>query len=435
MNTPLRLKLKNSIQSAIAPLLLTALVATTVDAQDAAPAAAQPAPAPAEASAPPALPPLPEPMNVPKPGPDTGAPYAPQPILPGGVVVTLFPSGSHYLNMTRVHEPEQYGMDRAVPGRISSIVNIHNPSIEVHTVDGQLNTGAAVILAAGGGHNTLNVGSESADFVPFFFNYGVTTIILRNRLRTSGYDPKTDEVYDALQAIKLVRAHAADWHIDPNKIGIMGFSAGAELATAAAVEFADFDQKNDASDNPLAKISSRPDFVGVIYPGPSPYSTANPPPIPRNVPPSFIACAGSGDEQHAMWATDYFTAMLAAHVPNVEIHIYAEGHHPGDKVGPDEPPSTGGLTDRGFIPYGTWQNRFIEWFQNLGFLGKPGVETKAAKDVAAYVSQPPPRGGRGAGGRGRRGGGAGTAAASGAASTAPASSSAAAPQASTPANP
>jgi hypothetical protein len=136
-----------------------------------------------------------------------------------------------------------------------------------------------------------------------------------------------------------------------------------------------------------------------------------------------------------MWATDYFTAMLAAHVPNVEIHIYAEGHHPGDKVGPDEPPSTGGLTDRGFIPYGTWQNRFIEWFQNLGFLGKPGVETKAAKDVAAYVSQPPPRGGRGAGGRGRRGGGAGTAAASGAASTAPASSSAAAPQASTPANP
>jgi endo-1,4-beta-xylanase len=186
------------------------------------------------------------------------------------------------------------------------------------------------------------------------------------------------------------------------------------------VEFADFDQKNDAPDNPLAKISSRPDFVGVIYPGPSPYSAANPPPIPRNVPPSFIACAGSGDEQHAMWATDYFTAMLAAHVPNVEIHIYAEGHHPGDRVGPDEPPSTGGLTDRGFIPYGTWQNRFIDWFQNLGFLGKPGVETKAAKDIAAYVAQPSQRGGggRGAGGRGGRRGGAGAASAS-AASAAP----------------
>ncbi len=392
------------------PLLLTALWGVAAHAQSAAPAAA----ATPSATETPALPPLPAPMNVPAPGPDTGAPYAPLALLPGGVVIPLFPPDSPYLNKDRVHEAEQYSLDRSAPGRVSSIVNIHNPSIEVHTVDTPLNTGAAVILAAGGGHNTLNVGSESDDFVPFFFNYGVTTIILRNRLRTSGYNPKTDEVYDALQAIKLVRAHAKDWRIDPNKIGIMGFSAGAELATAAAVEFPEFDQKNDTPDNPLAKISSRPDFVGVIYPGPSPYSQPNPPAIPRNVPPSFVACAGSGDAQHAMWATDYFTAMLAAHVPNVEIHIYAQGHHPGDRVGPDEPPSTGGLTDRGFIPYGTWQNRFIEWFQNLGFLGKPGVETKAAKDIAAYMAQPPPRagGGRGAGGGGGRRGGAGAGAAS-----------------------
>ena len=74
-----------------------------------------------------------------------------------------------------------------MPGRISSIVNIHNPSIEVHPVDRSLNTGAAVILVAGGGHNTLNVGTEGADFVPYFFNYGVNTIILRNRLRKDGY--------------------------------------------------------------------------------------------------------------------------------------------------------------------------------------------------------------------------------------------------------
>ena len=417
MQTSLRLNCKSRIQLAFAPLLLALLVAAPLAAQDAPSAAA------------PALPPLPAPMNIPAPGPDTGAPYAPQPILPGGVVVTLFPPGSHYLNAEHVHEPEVYSMDRNVPGRISSIVNIHNPSIEVHTVDSNHSTGAAVILAAGGGHNTLNVGGESADFVPFFFNYGVTTIILRNRLhsnqngRSIGYDPKTDEVYDALQAIKLVRAHAADWRIDPNKIGIMGFSAGAELATAAAVRFADFDKTNDTPDNPLAKISSRPDFVGVIYPGPSPYSQANPPPIPRDVPPSFIACAGSGDAQHAMWATDYFVAMLAAHVPNVEIHIYAQGHHPGDQVRSDEPPSTGGLTDRGFIPYGTWQNRFIDWFQNLGFLGKPGVETKAAKDITIYTAQPAPRGGggRGTGGRGTGGrrGGAGTAAASGGATATP----------------
>ena len=77
-------------------------------------------------------------------------------------------------------------MSTGVPGRINSIVNIHNPSIEVHKASGAMNTGAAVIVVAGGGHRTLNVGSEGADFVPFFYNYGVNTIILRNRLRNDG---------------------------------------------------------------------------------------------------------------------------------------------------------------------------------------------------------------------------------------------------------
>ena len=118
------------------------------------------------------LPPLPAPMSIPKPGPATDAPYAPQPILPGGVVVPLYSPGSPFLKAEKVREAEVYNMSQAVPGRISSIVNIHNPSIEVHVVERGLNTGAAVILAAGGGHNTLNVGGESAGFVPFFYNYG-----------------------------------------------------------------------------------------------------------------------------------------------------------------------------------------------------------------------------------------------------------------------
>src|SRR5205085_3748280 len=206
--------------------------------------------------------------------------------------------------------------------------NIHNPSIEVHTVDGGVNTGAAVILAAGGGHNTLNVGGEGADFVPFFYNYGVNTIILRNRLRRDGYNPKTDEVYDAQQAIRLVRAHAKDFRIDPNKIGIMGFSAGAELAMPAAIFFDDFDKANADPTDPLAGISSRPDFVGVIYPGPSPFTRGATPPIPKNVPPSFIMCAGSGDKGHAVWADEYFAAMLAVSAPNLEMHIYGTGITP-----------------------------------------------------------------------------------------------------------
>lgn len=334
------------------------------------------------------LPPVPAPLGVPHPGPQTDAPYAPHPIVPGGIVIALYPPGSPYLNMKRVNEPEQYNMSRAVPGRISNIVNIHNPSIEVHLVESGINTGAAVILAPGGGHRTLNVGSEGADFVPFFYNYGVNTIILRNRLRRDGYNPLTDETYDAQQAVRLVRAHAKEWRIDPNKIGIMGFSAGAELASAAAVLYDDFDKKNNGPGDPLAGISSRPDFVGLIYPGPSPFAKGRTaPPIPRNVPPTFLACAGSDDKVHAVWADEYFRAMLDLGVPNLEMHIYAQGRHPGDPLRSGGQMS-GGLTDRNGTPYGTWQFRFIDWFRDLGFLQKPGVETKAAKDTAYYLSQP-----------------------------------------------
>ncbi|MEO7699936.1 MAG: alpha/beta hydrolase fold domain-containing protein [Opitutus sp.] len=334
-----------------------------------------------------ALPPLPAPLGVPAPGPVTDGPYAPQPILPGGVVIPLFPSDSPYLTKEKIKEAEVYKM--GAPGQIAYIVNIHNPSIEFHPGNGSLNTGVAVILAAGGGHRTLNVGGEGADFVHFFANHGVNTVILRNRLRSDGYEPKTDGVYDAQQAIKLVRAHAKDWKLDPNKIGIMGFSAGAELAAAATLQYAEFDQKNDVPENPLAKVSSRPDFAGIIYPGPSPFARGGKPTIPRDAPPAFITSAGWGDWIHAVWATEYFTALLNDVVPNVEMHIYARGHHPGDKVGPDEPPSSGGLTNRGFIAYGTWPNRFIDWFRDLGFLGKPGVETQAAKDVAANLNRVP----------------------------------------------
>lgn len=331
---------------------------------------------------------LPAPLGIPKPGPTNEAPYAPQPILPGGVVVPLYPPGSPFLKADRVREAEQYNLSKSVPGRINSIVNIHNPSIEVHTVEGGLNTGAAVILAAGGGHNTLNVGTEAADFVPYFYNFGVNTVILRNRLRRDGYEPKTDAVNDALQAIRLVRAHAKEWNLDPNKIGIMGFSAGAELAAPAAVFFEGFDKTNSTPDDPLAGITSRPDFVGIVYPGPTPFARGGNPPIPQNIPPAFLICAGAGDRVHALWANEYFTAMLKAGVPNVELHIYGNGRHPGDPL-PDGSRMTGGLTYRNGIPFGTWQDRYMDWFRDLGFLQKPGIETKAAQDVKAFAKQPP----------------------------------------------
>jgi endo-1,4-beta-xylanase len=330
-----------------------------------------------------------EPLGVPAPGRATDRPYAPQPILQGGIIVPLYPEGSKSLNQEKAPEPEKYNMTGGVPGRIASIVNIHNPSIELHTVPASLNTGSVMILVPGGGHRTLNVGSEGADFVPFFYNYGVNTVILRNRLRSDGYEPFVDGVNDALQSVRVVRAHAKEWGIDPNRIGIMGFSAGAELSSSAAVSYVDFDRDNGGAGDPYAGVSSRPDFVGIIYPGPTPFSPRRTAPeIPKDVPPAFLATPGSGDRIHAIWATEYFTAMLTKGVPNLEMHVYGNGSHPGTEL-PDGSRMSGGLTDRGGIPLGTWQYRLIDWMRDLGFFAKPGVETKAAKDVAEFVRNPP----------------------------------------------
>lgn len=318
----------------------------------------------------------PAPQGVPKPGSVVkGRPYAPQTILPGGIVMPLFASGSPYLNAKRVHEAEVYIMDPAVPGRITSIVNIHNPSIEVHLASPSNNTGAAIILVAGGGHNTLNVATGAADLVPYFFTYGITTIIIRSRLKRDGYDPKTDEVYDLQQAIRMVRDHATEWRLDPKKIGTLGFSAGAELTMAAAIEYDDFDRKN--AGDALSKVSSRPDFVGAIYPGPSLFTKGGKPAIPRDTPPSFLATAGVGDKVHAVWADEYFSAMLNAGIPNLEMHVYAIGVHGN------------GLNYRDGTAFGTWQDRFIDWVRDLGFLQKPGVPTLAARDVEAFAKQTP----------------------------------------------
>ena len=302
-------------------------------------------------------------------------PFIPEPIVTGGKVLSLYPADSPHLKRERIHEPEQYNTSLKSPSeKTVNVINIHNPSIEVHLAgDEQRNTGTAVIIAPGGGHKILWVGPEGADFVPFFEKHGVSTIILRNRLRIDGYEPTTDAVNDAFQAIRLVRSHAAEWKLDPAKIGIMGFSAGAELSAPTALFFDRFEQENAEPADPLAKVSARPDFVGVIYPGPTPFTRDSATPIPRNAPPSFIASAGPGDRVHALWATDYFTAMLKARVPNLEMHIYGNGGHGG------------GLTSRGGIPFGTWTDRFIDWFKDLGFLESPGTPTKAAADVEAFA--------------------------------------------------
>jgi len=316
----------------------------------------------------------PEPQMVPAPAEASDAAYSPQALLPGGVVVPLYSPDSGFLQADRIHEAEEYRMANGVPGRVNQIVNIHNPSIEFHPANLGQNTGATIILVPGGGHKTLNVAGAGTDFVPYFFNYGVNTVILRYRLRSDGYNAEIDAVNDTMQAIRLVRAHAKDWKLDPRKIGVIGFSAGGEPSGAAGIGYERFDAENAGAGDGLGGISARPDFVGLIFTGPTPLSRDPELTFPREVPPVFMAGASYGEDRHTQWALDYYLPMLRAKVPNIEVHFYGNGGHGG------------GLQDRSGIPWGTWQDRFIDWFRDLGFLDKRGVPTKAALDIEAHAS-------------------------------------------------
>ena len=246
-----------------------------------------------------------------------------------------------------------------------------------------------MILVAGGGHNTLNVGSESADFVPFFYNYGVNTVILRNRLRRDGYNAQTDAVNDAHAGRSaLVRAYAKEWSIDPNKIGIMGFSAGAELAAPAAVLFEDFDKKNSGTGDPLAGISSRPDFVGHHLSGPDAVRAQS-----HGAADSARCAAGLHHlrrlgRPRSRGLGDGVLQRDAGGGRAEHRDAHLRQRPASRRSAARRQPHDGGLTDRNGMPFGTWQYRFIDWFRDLGFLQKPGVETKAARDVAAFVKPP-----------------------------------------------
>ena len=307
---------------------------------------------------------------IPQPAEVTDGPYQPQALLPGGIVIPIYPPESPYLNKDRLHEAEVYNMHPEIPGRVQTMVNVHNPSIEVHLANKGSNTGAAVILLAGGGHKRLWVGIESADLVPHFYKYGVNTFILRYRLRSDGYNAEVDPVNDTLQAVRLVRSLAKDLNLDPNKIGLMGFSAGGEPSANAVLRYKEFDAANNSPNDPLSGISSRPDFVSLIYTGPSLITKApDSVTIPADAPPAFICTASYGGARHTTWSFDYYMALLKNEVPNIEIHAFGNGGHGG------------GISDRGGIPFGAWPDRFTDWFRDLGFLSKQGIPTKAAQDI------------------------------------------------------
>jgi len=215
----------------------------------------------------------------------------PKPLIAGHKVVVLFPPGHPALKAGPGSDHEE--TFKMSGGRVAAVTNIHNPSIELYLAPPEKANGMSVILSPGGGNATCNVGSEGTDIAAWFNSLGVSCFVHRYRLKP--YGSATDALLDTQRAMRLVRMNAKEWNIDPNKIGHMGFSAGGEQSARLLLTF-DAGQP-DAAD-PVDRVSSRPDWVALVYPGWIP-GTLDMSHVPPNLPPTFLTCAGTGDVFHA----------------------------------------------------------------------------------------------------------------------------------------
>ncbi len=170
----------------------------------------------------------------------------------------------------------------------------------------------------------MNTGTEGYDLIDWLHGLGVAVFILKYRLaQTPGYKytVEGEALQDTQRAIRIVRARAKEWNVNPMRVGLLGFSAGGALAALADIRF---DRgKPDATD-PIERESCRPDFVGLVYAGWSPMDIT----APKDAAPGFLTSAGLDDAFHARQTVEFYNSLFQAGV-QVELHIYGHGGHAG----------------------------------------------------------------------------------------------------------
>ncbi len=268
-------------------------------------------------------------------------------------VIFLWPAGSPTLKGPS--EKEITTPENVKPGdRINSIKNVHNPSIEVYLPPADKAVGTAVIVAPGGGHRQLVIGSEGSDIARWLNDLGVAAFVLKYRLAFTPsyqYTVEGEALADTQRAIRIVRARASEFGVKPDRIGILGFSAGGALAALADIRF---DRGKSESSDPIEHASCRPDFAALVYPG---WARGTDITAPADAAPAFLTSAGKDDASHAVATVDFYNSLFKVGVP-VELHIYSHGGL-GKAIHP-----------RDGIPFGTWQNRMQDWMADLGMMKK-----------------------------------------------------------------
>lgn len=259
--------------------------------------------------------------------------------------IPLWPEGAPGSETRRLEPEKKQG---------NNISNVHNPSLTPYFPKTDNNTGLAVIIAPGGGHSKLCVGHEGHALAEWFRDHGIAAFVFKYRLAR---DPDSNGTYtiqdhamvDTRRAIRFVRHHAKDWHIQPNRIGILGFSAGGELAAFSAMKN---DPGNPQATDTIEHASSRPDFQALIYPGTSRLFT-----VEKGMPPLFIACGYNDRPDIAKGMAELYLKYKQANV-KAELHIYSNaGHGFGYKHGTS-------------TAAGAWPFRLREWLVDSGFIAK-----------------------------------------------------------------
>ena len=265
--------------------------------------------------------------------------------------------------------------DNLISGRrVVRLTNVTVPTLTVYPPHGQ-NTGAAVLVFPGGGYVRLVTDGEGTDACHWLNSIGITCILVKYRVaqpagEAGHYPADPDDLEDAQQAMRLTRAHAAEWNIDPTHIGVMGFSAGANLSVLLCTHpNDDHVASTPAAPDTNPHISARADFAIIVYPAylavPPDNTQLNPVYAPNEFTPSTFLIQAENDRTYARNALVYYGALLDAHIP-AELHYYATGGHGFGMHPPNAPEEN-------------WPRLATDWLRSINIL--PPREDRHAHDT------------------------------------------------------
>src|SRR6266436_82805 len=258
---------------------------------------------------------------------------------PGHTQVPIWPKKPPDAQPVAGPETVKTVKDSPVAGRAwLAVENVSQPTMTIYSPKGK-NTGAAVVIFPGGGYELLAIDLQGTEICDWLNSHGITAVLVKYRVPHSGpyIDDQHNRVYpkvpaalqDAQRTLGLVRFHAKEWHIDPHKIGVIGFSAGGHIVAGISTNF---EKRLYPSVDDADKESSRPDSAIAVYPGHLWSSDRkvfelNPNvPVTSQTPPTFLLQAEDDPVDPVNNSLVYFAALKKAGVP-VEMHLYAQGGH------------------------------------------------------------------------------------------------------------